>query len=1059
MDPQTASRETGGPLLWLLHLFMFLSGLSALVYEVVWLRALGLVFGNTTYALATVLAAYMGGLGLGGFVVGRWADRRRHPLLVYGLLELGIGLYAALTFVLLRGIRVSYVLFAHHVSDELEWLTLVRLLLSFAVIFVPTFLMGGTLPVLIRASVARRDTIGVRTSSLYALNTLGAVTGTLVAGLWWIPALGMRRTLAAAVLINLALGIVACLRGRSVAAAAPAVAVDARAATGPVRGLARWIIVGLFLSGVAAMWLEVGWTRILAALIGNSTYAFTLMLSTFLLGLSLGSAVYRRVLASRAAEAGDWAWLQVVLAITVVASLSAFEHIDLLTVRAYGLTMGNAVAMDVVSFLLCAGIMLVPAACLGALFPVSAALYAQGVETAGRDVGVVYLSNALGNIVGSLAGGFVLVPLLGIHHTLLAAATVSLALGLGMGLRHLSRGLVHRALLVVAAACVALSALAQRGGWDPHRISMGLHTHPRLFVTDTARAILGNLYDWKLHYYREGLSSIISVFGRGDELSLKSNGKTDASTSGDEPTQLLLGHLPHMLHPDARRSLVIGLGCGMTLSAVVAHELEQVDCVEIEPAVVEAARCFDHVNRRAYENPSVRMLVGDGRNHLMMERGTYDVIVSEPSNPWIAGVATLFTVEFYELVRDRLRPGGVLCQWIQVYQLSPADFRMVIATLKEVFPHVTLWALPGDMLILAGMEPLAFDLDRAEQRFAELPNVREDFKELGMSGPAALLSYFELNEEDLAEMVEGAGINRDDALPLEFSAPRSLHVGELLGLNHRLLDARRSTSFLPIKAEGGPWHERADVLTQIGTAYLSQNFEGVLATAQWYLEKAVSLDPANTDARVGLARCYIEAGEWRRGAELLHECVSAAPDHADARLYAALSERRWGNANAAADLAAAFEPDHVPSWRHMLWKAVFLAEAGRWPGAEEAYRVTLTMNPENFDARLGLVTCLRAQDQLDEATTAIEALRQDHPTVSRVYEELCAVYDERGQIQPQIEAYEELVEGNPYRTSYLVELILLYNRAGESDLAGEARRRGRMLYPYFDDLLVVYGAE
>jgi spermidine synthase len=1032
---------------------LFVSGLSALMYEVVWVRALGLIFGNTTHATATVLASFMAGLGVGSYFIGRRCDHWRHPLRTYGLLQIGIALYGVLTFAMLAVVQGAYVTVATTAGGGLALCTLARTALAFCVVFVPAFLMGGTMPVLAHAYVAGAASVGASISLLYAANTAGAVMGTLVAGFWAIPVVGMRMTVSIAAGLSLGVGVGAVVLGRR----GPLAASDDTSGTTPppvaAAGGKPWVAVCLGLSGVLAMVYEVGWTRALAAVLGSSTYAFTLMLATFLLGIAIGSALFARVLTKRRAVISDWVWLQLVLAASVLVVLPQFERVPLVMVRLFGLTAGNWVLMDLCRFTVCVAIMFLPTLCFGALFPVAASLYIPDRETVGRNLGRLYLCNTAGNIAGSLAAGFVLIPLIGIQRTLLAAAVAGILLGWGPALLRPFRP-KRVVVATLLSALLGTLAFAQRGGWDARLISMGVHLRPQRWLGRPTTEIFGQLYDYDLQFYREGAHSIVSVFGSGDHLMLKVNGKTDASSSADIATQLLSGHIPHLLHKDPKRSLVIGLGSGMTLGASLVHDVEHVDSVELEPAVVEAAAWFDDLNRHASDDPRVRTIVNDGRNHLLLEKSRYDVIISEPSNPWMAGVASLFTVEFYELLQKRLTEGGILCQWLQAYGLHPDDFRMAVASVRHVFPHVTLWStLPGDILIIAGRQPLVLNLDAAEERFDRMPLLRQDLAQFGIRSPGGLLAYTVLGEEGVNRFVAGAALNRDDRLPLEFSAPRSRNMTGLAQLNRRILDSFGGDVLLPVATRGPAVGERDDVLADIGFAYLGKEYENARSEARRYFKMALAVDGENALAKAGMAHCYAKEDKLDRAMEFLEGSLRRDPNLAVAWYRLGLVAWKTGDAYVADEALEAARLCAPGKIEYHLAHARMLENVRRPDDALSAYDESLRLGRAPLSAQFGRIRCLRRLERLDEAIEQIEELRTRHRTHDSVYEELCRVYDAAGELLPQIAAFEAIVGLNPYRGDYWMTLADLYERADLPERREWAIQQGREVHPYFDALL------
>ena len=1030
------------------RLFFFTSGTAALIYEVIWLRLLGFVFGNTTYAVSAILTVYMAGLGLGSYWIGRRADRWTRPLRVYGWLELGIGLYASLTFFLLHVIQVLYVSFAQRFDPSPASFTFVRLALSFVILFIPTFFMGATLPILAKFYIHRKETIGSGTALLYGLNTAGAVAGTLLAGFCLLPLCGMRETLKVAVALNLGIGALACLLSKQLHAAglegSPLPNPSREEKIPHRRPFHLWLPVGLFISGATAMIYEVGWTRVLATVLGSSTYAFTVMLATFLLGIALGSAGAERILRRRPARWSDWAGLQMMIAFSSMATLTFFDRLGIVTVRLFALTLGYPGWLEAARFGICSALMIVPTFCFGALFPVSAALYTEDPSKVSRGVGTLYLANTLGNIMGSLSTGFLLIPTVGIYQSLRIATATGGLVGLaiaGIEGLHSKRRL---ATFCVATVVLFSGLWGIRGGWNQRLLTSGLHVKPYVAIGNDSNQIRALLNDWEILFYREGLNSIVSV-EQYTHRALRVNGKVDASSGRDMETQLLSSHLPHLLHPNPHRSLVIGFGSGTTLRSCFAHPISKADCAEIESAVLEAAPYFDSVNYRIYKDPRARVIINDGRNHLLTEKGIYDVIVSEPSNPWMAGVASLFTVEFYELVHRRLAPGGIFCQWIQGYALDPRDFSMVIRSVKKTFPHVTLWSsLPVDFLIIASDEPIVFDLDRIQEQINRSPGLQKDLGELGIHGAAGLLASFQLGETDLEEFSKGEELNTDDRLPLEFNAPWAMYKDTEAAL-HQLLALHRTQPLPFIVTKGPSVSENPDLLVQVGEGHLAKD---QLTVARDYFKKALDLNPQCVAAQVGLGRYYLSENQYLKAISIFEEAVALDPKSAYA--YGNLGWTRWkaGDAQGALEYLQKAAAIDEQDWDTFFRQGVILGETGRWPEAAEAYQRALKLKPADLQIQIPYAHALIQSQRTEEGIRILEKLRREYRTNISITSELAEAYRKIGDISQAIAIYEELVRLNPYRPENWTQLTTLYNKQGNKQKALQALRRRRSICPF-----------
>jgi spermidine synthase len=812
--------------LLLICVCFFLSGATALIYEVVWLRMLGLVFGHTVYAATTVLAAFMAGLGLGSVLVGRRAAGLRDPIRAYGVLEVGIGISCALIPLLIWLASFVYLGLHRLLSVSYGLFSFVQFLLVFALLLIPTTLMGGTLPILSQALVGE-DGIGRTVGILYGVNTFGAVAGVIVAGYALLPALGNRATLAVAVVANLAVGAAALTyswRLRRAARDGPRPAARAparpRAAPEPLDSAARLTLVALGVSGAVSMIYEVAWTRALVLVIGASTYAFTAMLVSFLLGIAGGAAVYSWLWGRRRASPGTFAWVQVGIGLATALVLPLFERLPESVVFALKRS-DSPGAVGLMQLAVSAQALLPATLLIGATFPCAVAMWARAPGRAGEDVGRLYASNTLGAIAGAVLAGFVLVPLIGVHGSLKAGIFINLALAAALSVVPL-RPVKGWRWGTLSAALVAAVAVVLIPPWDPLVMSSGPTIYAGRYL-QSKLGVMGMIRSRELLFYRDGPSATVSVTRASGTTLLQVNGKIDASTNAsDMPTQLLSGHLPLLLHRDPQAVLVIGLGSAITTGAIARHPVKRVDVVEIEPAVVEASGFFAKEHGDVLKDPRVRTVIADGRNFLLTASDRYDVIASEPSNPWLSGVASLFSLEFFELARQRLRPGGIMIQWVQAYHLLPEDFRMIVKTFRTVFPATSLWeAAAGDFFLLGRVEPVPVDLNLLKARYEANPSVERDLAGIGIGGWPGLLAYFMLGEEDTVRYTEGAPLNTDDRLSLEFSAPRALYV-ETFQPNRRLIRSFRRAELPEVTADSRGELGRQEVRFWIGQSLFAR---------------------------------------------------------------------------------------------------------------------------------------------------------------------------------------------------------------------------------------------
>lgn len=777
----------------LLPLF-FVSGVTALAYQVLWVRELQLVFGTSTYAISTSLAAFMGGLAAGGFAMARYADRLRRPLAVYGILELGIGLYALTFPFLLATVTSVYLEIWHATEPGPAVFGFVQFGIVGVLLLLPTAAMGATLPLLARFAARRFGSAGDRIGTLYAVNTFGAVAGIWVCGFLLLPQLGIFRTTILAAAANLLLGLAAMGLQRLASGRDRGIADDLRIAE-PRTPVMVAVCVAVGLAGFSALVYEVGWTRLLALMLGSSTYSFSVMLIAFLAGIALGGKL-GGPLADRILGAGGqarvlyaFAAVEVGIAVLSYAMMYLYPELPFWYVRLFdqfGVEQ-RPEALWGVSLLLAGLVMTPPAVLMGMHFPMAVRAVVGFGKKLGRPVGIVYGVNALGGAAGAFLAGFLLLPGLGIQGTVFVAAAGGLLTAGVLVLYAAQASYRRRALAPPIALAIGLAGLAflfmtQRPPWNPMLMTAGMYHYASNFDDHSREGILRysvDLYD--LLYYEEGLSSVVTVAqNKGSPHRwLAINGKVDASTADDMPTQVLLSLLPMQFVERPEDVLVIGLASGVTAGAAsLVPEVENLQIVELEPAIERAARLFGEWNHSVLSDPRVELVHNDGRNHLLLaEPESYDLIVSEPSNPWITGVANLFTREFLEIGKSRLKPGGAWSQWVPIYGMGSRALRTILKTFAEVYPHVLVYStIEYNDLVLIGSESPLQPTGRAAMRLLDQPAVAAELKRVHIESAVDLISLFFMDRSGIAAMTEGMPVNTDDNMTIEYSTARKLHV-------------------------------------------------------------------------------------------------------------------------------------------------------------------------------------------------------------------------------------------------------------------------------------------
>jgi len=753
-----------------LAILFLVSGFSALVYQVLWTRMLGLVFGVTIHAASALLATYMAGLAVGSVAAGRIADRLRHPLRAFGLVEIGIAAAALASPHVLRLVEDAYQAVYPALGNQTALVAGSRVLLAAALLLVPTALMGATLPLVLKSSLTGGERLATRTSLLYGTNTTGAIAGTIAAGFALLPLLGMRSSFLVAAAGNLTVG------GGALALAAwrptggahgPADADDHATAPPPggsrASGLPRASRVALGIAGISGfvgLALEIVWFRVLVLFLGPTTYAFTSMLGAVLFGIALGSFVIAPWLRRRADLAGLLAALQIGFSVAVLLSLSLLAHghaigraLGQLTTRPFGDYLTVLAVVSLVS--------MVPASALsGASFPVALTLWSRGRgdRDIGRRMGVFYAVNVTGAIVGALAGGYVLLPVLGARWSLILLALLPLPLA-GV----LLATIANRARMIATTAAGSAAVIAAL-----------------LLAPDPFDVLLDRFHHGEEVLFRaEGVQTTVSVHQRRRERIMYLDGRHQANDTPDTLYQhRRIGLLPVVLHDDPGRALVIGLGGGATAGAMARYPNLHLTVVELSKSVIEGAEWFAHANFDVLRRPSVDLRVGDGRNHLMLTSDRYDIVAADIILPVHAGATNLYSAEYFRLVRNALSPRGLFVQWIG--SEAEAEYKLIARTFLSVFRNATLWG--GGSLLIGGRWPLSIDVEAIERRLAD-PAVRTALEPVGIRTVHDVLGLFDAGPDTLRAFVGEGPILTDDRPMVEYflTLPRYPEV-DLSGL-------------------------------------------------------------------------------------------------------------------------------------------------------------------------------------------------------------------------------------------------------------------------------------
>jgi predicted membrane-bound spermidine synthase len=774
------SKNRGGLMLAL----FFGSGATALIYEVVWSKFLAQMFGSTVYAQTVVLAVFMGGLALGNRLFGGRADGARQPVKIYGLLEIGIGLYALLFPALDRLTDRIFIILGTPIAGHAGWLLALKGVLSAALLLGPTILMGGTLPLLAAWLHHSAAEAGRRSARFYSVNSLGAVTGAALAGFWLVQNHGMIATLQITATANLLIGAGAILLnrgGRLTPQTGPAGATAGAAPETPLTPAAlRRVGILVAVTGGVSMGLELLASRSLALIFGSSLQSFAIVLMAFILGIGLGGAWI-----AAPGRAGQTGGKTVVLLLGFAAAwvtLLVFNlerWVDFYRIARTGLGRTD-VGYDY-QLLLSTGIALVilgvPAAAIGAVLPLMMRAVAAAGAPLGARVGALLTWNTLGAVAGTLITGFGLMPWLGLRNAFgtlaLVLGLVALAVALRRGWR-LGTGLA-------AAGCGFTLCLFLYGNADWQNVmSSGVF---RIWETKFSPQLMAlRKQHIKLLFYQDAPDATVSVEAVDgivgpESIGLRINGKPDAGTDVDLGNQLLLAHLPLLVKPDAKDVFVLGMGSGITAGAALAYPIERLDIAENCEPVIAAANLFAGWNQHVLDNPRTHVWREDARTVLKLHPQRYDVIITEPSNPWTVGVGSVFSQEFYEIAASRLKPGGIVAQWFHVYEVNDDIVRLVLRTFNSVFPYIEVWDTGGgDIVMLGSQQPWPTGADVFRRGFA-IDRVRTDLWMIDIQSPEALLAR-QLASQRTGFAIAGDGPIQSDLFPiLEYAAPRAFFMG------------------------------------------------------------------------------------------------------------------------------------------------------------------------------------------------------------------------------------------------------------------------------------------
>lgn len=830
--------------------------MTGLIYQVVWTKLLTLVFGVTMLAVSTVLTSFFGGLALGSWLGGRWIDKHLGGFKWYGAAEILIGIYALLFSLLLGVNNHAYAFFAQNSNMGFGSLTLLKFALATALLIIPTTLMGATLPILSKTLARSQSRFAKDIGGLYTVNTVGAVIGAVLTAFVLIPSAGMSTILYATGFVNIAIGATAYFLSKKHKEEEFEPESTARTESVPdqtdpsekrlPRGFSALLLWGFAISGFTGLAYEIIWTRVLGFMLTGTVYAFAVVLAVFLTGIAAGSLVFSRFI-DRVKSVGT-----VIFILAAVEILIGLSSIALITLYDKMPGFDFYARLDItpvwsefvyLNFLAAFITLIIPTFLFGATFPLVCKIYSRRMESIGSKIGNVYSVNTVGGILGSFAGGFLLIPFVGMQNTIVLMGLVNIAVGASFILfspyPRGTRGIAMLGAGAVAAAIVLFTL--------PANMPLSLH---KSFL----------IFGEKIVFYEEGATATVMIAEKpGESLSasnkrlwVNGNRATAAYYEGLQINRFQ-GVLPMVLHPDPKDVLVICFGSGTTFGTLSQFPVRMVDNVEIARTVTHGAPYFKKENMDVLHNPKSRINIDDGRSFLAATGKKFDVITEEPMHPSLAGVVNLYTKEYYELAKAHLKPGGIMSQWIPLYNLSVSDMRILVKTFQSVFPHTTIWIANTDIFMIGSPEKTSVDYAQLLRKLS-MPNVRALLKDIDLEDPIEYLNTFLMNEDQVRAYTKDAPVMSDDMPIVEFTGPKSLHINTISPNIGEFLRYREPVIKYLVNVDPG----QKDALTErlarkysagyynlVGRAYYADNNR---VKAIEYFRKSLSIDPTDRNS-------------------------------------------------------------------------------------------------------------------------------------------------------------------------------------------------------------------
>jgi len=1036
---------------FLILVCFFLSGFTGLIYEILWTRMIVKLIGGAPFAISIILTIFMAGLGLGSYIASRTIDRIKEPrnlVRLYGILELVIGIYVLLIPFFLSLLKPAFVILYNQFFNHFLLYNFLTFIGCSVLLCIPVICMGATLPVLCKFYVNTLSSIGTNTGRLYGLNTIGAALGSLLCGFWLLAIWGMNGTLYFAVAINVAVGIACLLASVVIKKSVQQEISDTPAETMPQpehvghaaqslksAGVLYGALVIFAVSGFCSMAYEVIWTKLLGLLVGPTTYSFTIVLVTFISGLALGSMIFGYLADRTDKPVGLLICTQFAAALLALGCSQLLGNSQLFFAKLLYTSQGNFALRNLLKGVIVFVFMISPTLCLGATFPLVSKIYTQRMANIGKSIGFAYSINTIGAVLGSFCAGFVLIPFLG----------KETSLSLVISFQIISSLIISFVILVkigkVKLLPLAIPALAGLVGcfyfpqWNRQQLALGkYHRFSKIeniiknagWFESLVRGkdLLQHTQQGEILYYGDSIGGFVTVKRHVNPLGdyyykLLISGKTDASSHGDMKTQTLSGHFPLLFHHDPKKVMVVGLASGVTAGEAINYPIEQLDVLEINEQVVTASDYFLPWNSDVLSDDRTNIIVQDGRAHLQLTDQKYDVIISEPSNPWMAGLASLFTKDFFELAKDRLNEQGVYLQWLQTYQIDWETVKLIGRTFTEVFPNGVMLAtepsgLGVDYLLVGFKDKNTISLKNAERNFdyaKKSKNIKlHDFR----------LFYRLIVAENLKELFGTGPVNSDIQPILEFSAPKLIYHTD-------------NTIVRKIRSEGILSEETQNIVKQLYSNVDSQiDFAEYAFSVNSPYKNMIDLANASAKQKERFYKLFEEYSKrdiidyvLLRDPELRKRCMAAQikkitenidsmPDKAAeykflGELY--LKNAMLEEAEKSYLLSLDIKPEDAETNYNL---GIVYAQKGLIDQAKKSFNQAVALSSHYKDITLKIIgLALSNQGKLQQAADVFQEYLKMQPDDFQIHNQLGAIYTEMGNIDFAIKHFSQALKINP----------------------------------------------